>query len=67
MSKVASAASDPGSGSWFEVAEEGYNPTTKIWGTVWAHSATVLHLQIGNVIYINIPKHLLTGIGLSQH
>ncbi|TVY29055.1 putative endo-beta-1,4-glucanase D [Lachnellula hyalina] len=33
MSKVANAASDTGSGSWFKVAEEGYNPTTKIWGT----------------------------------
>jgi len=37
MSKVANAASDTGSGSWFKVAEEGYNPTTKIWGTVCAH------------------------------
>ncbi|TVY19326.1 putative endo-beta-1,4-glucanase D [Lachnellula arida] len=33
MSKVANAASDIGSGSWFKVAEEGYNPTTKIWRT----------------------------------
>ncbi|TVY91611.1 putative endo-beta-1,4-glucanase D [Lachnellula willkommii] len=33
MSKVANAASDRGSGSWFKVAEEGYNPTTKIWVT----------------------------------
>jgi len=33
MSKVSSAASDPGSGSWFKIAEEGYNPSTKKWGT----------------------------------
>ncbi|EHL03569.1 putative endo-beta-1,4-glucanase D [Glarea lozoyensis 74030] len=33
MSKVASAASDPGSGSWFKISEEGYNPSTKKWGT----------------------------------
>ncbi len=34
MSKVTDATTDTGSGSWFKVAEEGYNPTTKKWGTV---------------------------------
>jgi lytic cellulose monooxygenase (C1-hydroxylating) len=34
MSKVTDATSDPGSGSWFKVDQEGYNPTTKKWGTV---------------------------------
>ena len=37
MSKVTDAATDPGSGSWFKVFEEGYNPTTKNWGTVRKH------------------------------
>jgi lytic cellulose monooxygenase (C1-hydroxylating) len=34
MSKVAVATSDTGSGSWFKVEEEGYNLTTKQWGTI---------------------------------
>ncbi|CAG8977759.1 hypothetical protein HYALB_00010980 [Hymenoscyphus albidus] len=33
MSKVSSAVTDPGSGDWFKISEEGYNPTTKKWGT----------------------------------
>jgi len=33
MSKVSSATTDMGAGSWFKVDEEGYNPTTKKWGT----------------------------------
>ena len=37
MSKVTDAATDPGSGSWFKIDEEGYNPTTKKWGTVCKH------------------------------
>jgi hypothetical protein len=34
MSKVADSTKDVGSGEWFKVDEEGYNPTTKKWGTV---------------------------------
>ncbi|KAN0103308.1 lytic polysaccharide monooxygenase [Hyaloscypha variabilis] len=33
MSKVTDATTDPGSDSWFKVDEEGYNPSTKKWGT----------------------------------
>ncbi|RDL35218.1 Endoglucanase II [Venustampulla echinocandica] len=33
MSKVSSSASDPGSGKWFKIAEEGYDTATKKWGT----------------------------------
>jgi lytic cellulose monooxygenase (C1-hydroxylating) len=34
MSKVTDATTDRGSGSWFKFDEEGYNSTTKEWGTV---------------------------------
>lgn len=34
MSKVADATTNLGDGEWFKVDEEGYNPTSKIWGTV---------------------------------
>tara|TARA_R110002060_G_scaffold53677_4_gene64347 strand:- start:1286 stop:1540 length:255 start_codon:yes stop_codon:yes gene_type:complete len=34
MSKVANAQTDTGAGSWFKVDEEGYDTTTKKWGTV---------------------------------
>ncbi|KAH6715416.1 glycoside hydrolase family 61 protein [Leptodontidium sp. MPI-SDFR-AT-0119] len=33
MSKVANAQTNAGAGSWFKIDEEGYNPTTKKWGT----------------------------------
>lgn len=33
MSKVTDATTDPGSGSWLKADEEGYNSTTKKWGT----------------------------------
>jgi cellulase len=39
MSKVADAKTDVGAGSWFKVDQEGYNPTTKKWGTVSIKSA----------------------------
>lgn len=38
MSKVADATTSDGSGQWFKVAQDGYNPTTKVWGTVRAPS-----------------------------
>lgn len=34
MSKVSDSTTDVGSGEWFKVGEEGYNPTAKKWGTV---------------------------------
>jgi hypothetical protein len=34
MSKAIDATAGPGSGLWFKVDEEGYNSTTKKWGTV---------------------------------
>ena len=34
MSKVTNAQTDTGAGSWFKVDEEGYDTTTKKWGTV---------------------------------
>ncbi|TVY49864.1 putative endo-beta-1,4-glucanase D [Lachnellula occidentalis] len=56
MSKVVNAASDTGSGSgsWFKVAEEGYNPTTKIWGT------DTLNTNCGKKSFI-VPADLALG------
>lgn len=44
MSKVTSAASDLGSANWFKISEEGYNPSTKKWGTVCFQISTSLPL-----------------------
>lgn len=34
MSKVADAKTNAGDGKWFKVDEDGYDVSTKIWGTV---------------------------------
>lgn len=61
MSKVNDATTDPGSGSWFKVDEEGYNPTTKKWGTVSIRMILILAAAssprrcINNTEYIRTP------------
>lgn len=34
MSKVTDATTADGSGKWFKVSEDGYDPVTKLWGEV---------------------------------
>lgn len=62
MSKVTSAASDPGSANWFKISEEGYNPSTKKWGTV------SLSLSTSSLVSSSLTprSHLASTLSISR-
>ncbi len=49
MQQVADATTSDGSGQWFKVAQDGYDPTTKVWGTVRPPSNVPLNESLLNL------------------
>jgi len=60
MSKVANAQTDTGAGSWFKVDEEGYDTTTKKWGTVSQKSEIFESSYLQALLYIGVLT--ITGL-----